>query len=143
MHLLDSVERVKLKQEDYVILHRIITGLNERAIWQHLMDGKPIAELLASLPDEFHEWVGQVAVALDAQVERDVVEVERAYRAIIGSLPENPTRKDFALEAVKHPERASLFARHDGKDYRRGLLDRLKPEANRGPRGAVPSEATA
>ncbi|WP_020142353.1 RNA ligase [Terracoccus sp. 273MFTsu3.1] len=31
-----SEERVKVKQEDYVALHRIIFGLNERVIWTHM-----------------------------------------------------------------------------------------------------------
>lgn len=31
-----SGDRVKVKQEDYVALHRIIFGLNERVIWSHM-----------------------------------------------------------------------------------------------------------
>lgn len=143
VHLLDTDERVKLKQEDYVLLHRIITGLSERAIWQHLMDGKAVVDLLAVIPDEFHEWVGGVAAGLMQTVERDHAAIEAEFSRIIASLPPVHPRKDFALIAAKHPERASLFARLDGKDYRRGLLDRLKPAANRGPRGNAPTEETA
>jgi RNA ligase len=35
LHLIDTDERVKIKQEDYVALHRIVTGLNERTVWEH------------------------------------------------------------------------------------------------------------
>ena len=46
---------IKIKQEDYVILHRIVTGLNERAVWEHLMTHNgDYSELLESVPDEFY-----------------------------------------------------------------------------------------
>lgn len=134
VHCHDCDERVKLKQEDYVALHRIVTGLNERTVWEHLSNGKPLAELIEPLPDEFHQWVGEVAAGLVAKVEADAAEVERAYSTILSGLPPEPTRKDFALQAVRHPLKSALFSRHDGKDYRAGLWASHKPEAMRGPR---------
>lgn len=142
-HLVDSDERVKIKQEDYVRLHRIVTGLNERTVWEHLCAQKPIAELLEPLPDEFHGWVGDVAARLTATVETQAAEIERAYSTIVTGLPVGFTRKDFALHAVKHPFKWALFARLDGRDYLPDLWKAAKPEAMRGPRGLVVSEDTA
>ena len=51
---------VKIKQDDYVALHRIVTGLSERTVWQHMTDGRPLAELLDGLPDELHTWTRDV-----------------------------------------------------------------------------------
>lgn len=143
IHCLTTHERVKIKQADYVALHRIVTGLNERTVWEHLRDGKPLPELLDALPDEFHEWVGEVAARLLATVEADASEVERAYSTILANLPAGYTRKDFALVAKEHPQRAALFQRHDGKEYRGGLWDAAKPSPRMGPRGIAPTEATA
>ena len=134
LHLLDSDERVKIKQEDYVALHRIVTGLNERVVWEHVSAGKPVADLLAPLPDEFHEWAGEVAARLLATVESNAAEVERAYSAILASLPPNYTRKDYAMMAKDHARRVQLFARHDGKDYRPSLWQECYPAGNVCPR---------
>lgn len=134
VHFTEADERVKLKQEDYVALHRIVTGLNRRTVWDHLSSGKALDELIAPLPDEFHDWVREVAADLLAKVEADAAEVERAYSMIHAHLPEISTRKEFALEAVKHPLKWALFAKRDGKDWRSGLWKAHYPEALQGPR---------
>lgn len=141
VHLHVSDERVKIKQEDYVALHRIVTGLNERSVWEHLVAGKPLEELLTALPDEFHGWVGEVAARLVASVEGGCREVEMAYSAILAALPPDHSRKDFALMAKEHARSAHLFARLSGKDYRRLLWDECYPAPRVGPR--IVSEATA
>lgn len=143
VHLLDSDERVKLKQEDYIALHRIVTGLSERVVWEHLRAGNALVDLLAPLPDEFHEWTGEVAARLLATVERNAAEVERAYSTILASLPEGYSRKDFALQAAQFPVRAALFKRHDGKNYRSILWDEVRPEAFLTPRGRTFTEDVA
>lgn len=143
VHFIVSDDRLKIKQEDYVALHRIVTGLNERTVWEHLVAGKPVAELCAALPDEFQGWVCEVAGRLTATVESGASEVETAYSAILASLPPDHTRKDFALIATQHPRKAQLFARLSGKDYRRSLFDECYPSPRVGPRGLVPTEEAA
>lgn len=83
----DTNDRVKIKQDDYVTLHRILTGTNARHIWEvtavhscsHLItepkhwgsylgiDPARAAEVqalgddwLAGVPDEFYAWVHRV-----------------------------------------------------------------------------------
>lgn len=141
LHLIDRDERVKLKQEDYVALHRIVSGLNERAVWEHVAAGKPVADLCAVLPDEFHGWVDEVAARLVATVERHAAEVETAYSTILATLPPDFTRKDFALAAKASSHAPYLFMRHDGKDFRPRLWDAAQPSARVGPRVGVLDEA--
>lgn len=143
VHFVVTDDRLKIKQEDYVALHRIVTGLNERTVWQHLVDGKPLEELVTALPEEFQGWVGEVAARLVATVESGRREVESAYSTILASLPAGFTRKDYALIAKDHPRRAQLFARHDGKNYERGLWEECYPSPRLGPRGLTPSEEAA
>ncbi len=143
VHFLDTDERLKIKQADYVALHKIVTGLNERTVWQHLLDGKPVEELLTNLPDEFHGWVREVAARLLATVERNAAEVECAYSTILADLPPDHTRKDFALLAKALPIAGHLFARADGKDYRRRLWLEVQPAPRLGPNGIAPTEEAA
>ena len=49
--------RMKIKGEEYVRLHRILTGFSNVDIWEYLKDGKNIDELLDRVPDEFDKWV--------------------------------------------------------------------------------------
>jgi RNA ligase len=127
VHRLKDDVRVKVKYEDYLRLHRIVTGLNARKVWESLLTPAGFDELVADLPDEFHAWATGIATELTAQVDVLAAAVESAYASIVAGLPEGWTRKDFALVAAKHPERASLFHRLDDHDYRAVLWQRVKP----------------
>jgi RNA ligase len=128
VHVPTTDVRVKIKYDEYVQLHRIVTGLSTRTVWEQLAGHRPLDELLESLPDEFHEWVRSVAASLRAEVSRLTNEVEQAYRSIVDELPEGFSRKDFALRVATHPERGCLFLRLDGKSYVDILWTRVKPE---------------
>ena len=127
VHRLADDVRVKVKYEDYLRLHRIVTGLNARSVWESLLTPAGFDDLVADLPDEFHTWATDVATDLTAQVEALAATVESAYATIVAGLPDGWTRKDFALVAARHPERGSLFHRLDERDYRPGLWQRVKP----------------
>lgn len=140
VHLVGTEQRVKLKQADYVALHKIVTGLNDRVIWEHLAAGAPIEDLLAKLPDEFHPWVRTVATGLTAQVEAATVEVEAAYAAIALRLPVGFSRKEFAGLAVASSWRAELFNRLDGRSYQPSLWTRVRPLVASNLRSGMTSE---
>ncbi len=143
VHIRATNDRVKIKQEDYVRLHRIIMQLNERSVWEHMRDGGTVEGLLDDLPDEFHAWVREVAADLVAWVEDGAAEIEHVYSTILAALPPDHTRKDFALKAKEHRSPGGLFARHDGKDYRPQLWKRVRPAGARGPRGVEHTEDVA
>lgn len=137
VHLVASDQRVKLKQDDYVALHRIVTGLNERVVWEHLAAQRPLSDLLAPLPEEFRSWAETVAQRLAESVSAMRAEVESAYLTILLQLGVGSPRKAFALRAVQSPWRSELFLRLDGKEYGRRLWDRVYPPGNRGPGGRL------
>lgn len=118
---------VKLKQADYVELHRIVTNLNERTIWEMLASGQKMWEICDGLPDEFHQFVVDTASRLQIQVEEIREKVVNEYVMLEFTLGEGYTRKDFALEASKSPYRAYLFAMLDGKSIERMLWQDVKP----------------
>jgi RNA ligase len=57
-------DRMKIKGEEYVRLHRILTGFSNISIWVILKDGKDMNEFLERVPDEFDKWVKSVAMNL-------------------------------------------------------------------------------
>ena len=129
IHITASDVRVKVKYAEYVRLHKLVTGLNARVVWEHLVAGSDLDVLIEPLPDEFHVWLRGVADGLQAAVEAHAVAVEAAYAEIVAGLPEGWTRKDFALVAARHAERSCLFLRLDARDYRPVLWQRVRPLA--------------
>lgn len=146
VHLLRTDDRVKIKQADYVALHKIVTGLTARTVWEHMLTERPLSELIEPLPDEFHGWVRDVAYAIRHDVETRKQWITANYEAALSQLPEgwDPAtregRKDFAAIAARHRDSWALFALLDGKDITLELLRRARPEAFVTPTGRAPSE---
>jgi putative RNA ligase len=124
---------VKIKQDDYVRLHRLVTGLNARVVWEAMADGKSLAEICEPLPDELHDWVKHVAARLVAESDRIEGEARAEHDAIFGRLPDDWTRKDFAVHATRSPHRAWLFMLLDGKDPGPKIWQTLRPSGEERP----------
>ncbi len=129
VHFPKSDVRVKIKQEDYIALHRIVTGLNARSVWQAMLDDK-VDELIEQVPDEFHGFVRNVQSALTSKTEDQLIEIYTKYNAIMQNLPDPFTKKDFALLAKNYKYSWALFNIHDGYTINalwKELLKRAKP----------------
>jgi RNA ligase len=140
VHLLDTDERVKIKYAEYVRLHRLVTGLTARTVWEVLVAGGDLDALTQPLPDEFHAWVRAVATKLSDDVEVRAEAVEAEFAALVGSLPAGWGRREFAARAVRSEHRGALFLRLDGKDYRPGLWQLVRPAGDLTPHGVQVSE---
>lgn len=107
---------IKLKQEDYVELHRIISNLSPRSVWEALKAGKTPSDICDDLPDEFHEFVRTTAttmiltwLTMQTEAMEHFIGAKEAY-VLSGQ------RKDFALKATKSPWKGVLFAWFDKKE---------------------------
>ncbi|WP_275980072.1 RNA ligase [Couchioplanes caeruleus] len=127
VHFTGTDERVKIKYAEYVRLHRLVTGLTPRTVWEVLATGGELDALTEPLPDEFHAWVLGVAGELTASVDALAEGVEKEFAAIVADLPGGWGRREFAARAVRSPHRGALFLRLDGKDYRPGLWQLVRP----------------
>lgn len=140
---------LKLKQEDYVRLHRIVTGLTARTVWEYLLTGGPLDDLIAPLPDEFHAWVRGVAAGIASGVAAEAERLDAEFRALVAQMPDGWTpsdragRKDFAAVAVPHPDKWAMFLLLDGRDLRPELLKRARPEPYVTPSGRTFNEDNA
>lgn len=135
VHWPDTDTRVKIKYPEYLQLHRLVFGLNARAVWDRLVTNSDLAALVEPLPDEFHVWVRDVVAALTASVEARAAQIEQAYGEIVAGLPDGWTRRDFAAHAARHPDAGHLFLRLDGRDYRPRLWQQVRPSADWTPHG--------
>jgi len=142
----DTNERLKLKQDDYVALHRIVTGLTERRVWEELGAGRTVEEICEPLPEEFRDWVRRVASDLLWQQADIVGCAQRARAAIMTNIAETEpewSRKTYAERAVKTPHLAPyLFMLLDGKDPRPAIWRTLRPAHAPFRPAAIPEEET-
>jgi RNA ligase len=129
--------RIKIKFEEYVRLHKIITQVSTYDIWEHLKNGKDISELLEKVPDEFDKWVKHTVKTLEyhkfALEERCGKSHDYFRYGKFNDVEPEPTKKEFAehVEKYTNPKLHGLmFAIWDGNRKRIDeILWRLiKPE---------------
>lgn len=122
---------IKIKQDDYVALHRLITGMNARVVWEKIGEGLTLTGICEGLPEEFWPWVREVGGELIREKNRIMDEATAEHERLIASLPDGWTRKDYALEAGKSPLRAWLFLLLDGRDPSAKIWRTLRPSGER------------
>lgn len=107
-----SDQRVKIKQQDYLELHKIATGLNEKVVWQMLVDGRDPREAAATFPDEWMSWVDKTATDFEEKFGQIFGQVLREHLIITKVLP--ASRKELAAAFLASPIDSSLlFLMHD------------------------------
>ncbi|WP_329124606.1 RNA ligase [Streptomyces sp. NBC_01465] len=124
---------IKIKQDDYVALHRIVTGLNARIVWERLGAGDEVGAICEDLPDEFHDWVRGVADDLTARRDEILAEAGAEHRRILGELPDGWGRKEYAAVAGRSPYRGWLFLLLDGRDPSARIWHTLRPSGDHRP----------
>lgn len=136
--------RVKVKLADYVRLHRLITGLNERTIWEALSTGT-LEAIRSQVPEEFLPWIDDVVLGLHARYTPFTATVE-AVISQLGAL--DPTNREDRKRAAAHivataPPglHAACFMALDGKDPAPAIWKILEPRALSKTAMAVRSES--
>ncbi len=126
--------RVKIKFEDYVRLHKIMTNLSTRNVWETLSNGGDIMETLVDVPDEFYDKIKGYAEELETQfsvLEREYKWIFKIlYRSIteVYNVPQEKQRAVFAQYAKNYKHPAILFKMLDGNDYTKIIWDLIYPE---------------
>lgn len=121
-------ERVKVKQEDYVRLHAIITNLSTKQLWRSLREGLSEEEILTPIPDEFQPWAREQLSKIVGYVDAHERAVKDDFFDImVNCLPMRATRKDFALYVQECPYKSLLFRLYDGKPIRDEILKSIEP----------------
>jgi RNA ligase len=113
--------RVKVKFEEYVRLHRILTGVNARTVWEVLKDNGNLDTYLESVPDEFYKWLR--GVEADLRAEYDVVEArcKAEFRYF-------DDRKEAAAYYLQHTSQPPIMFRMlDGRPYDEIIWKLIKP----------------
>ncbi len=126
--------RVKFKSEEYCALHKLVTGVTQRRVWELLYnemtnnpDDMSISQWKKNVPEEFWPEVDEWANEYLIKAVKHLAQANSKFMDLCGL----STRKEFALEAKKeHPIVSTiLFMMLDGKTDRldRKVMEMMRP----------------
>lgn len=149
--------RAKAKLSEYVRLHKVLTGINERDIWRMLGlqrhadqppklvakalgcavgeveaarvgDSSPLDALLDAVPDEFDQWVKSVAARLEFQARQLQARNVDEY-AKVAHLADDRGAFARAAQSIDNPAvRACMFLMLDSRPTGLHLWRAIRPE---------------
>jgi len=116
--------RLKVKFEEYVRIHRIVTQVSSVNIWEYLKTGQTLDEILERVPDEFYAWVKATKQQLLADYQKIEQQAKQEFKTF-------DTRKETAMyfKTCKYPQ--VMFAMLDGKPHDKFIWKMLRPTYER------------
>lgn len=108
-------QRVKIKQDDYVALHKLVSNITPKNIWLQLCAGKTIDEIAVQLPDEFYAYVTKIGTQILQQHTKIVAEIMQLFEKVLEKMPHGYTRRVFALAANEEIYKSQLFLLLDSR----------------------------
>jgi hypothetical protein len=99
--------RIKLKQESYLKLARI-TMLNEQDIFEYVLG-------LSQIDTEFIDKLPEVKAKIE-EIRKKWNKIMERAKETFETIKDKPTRKEFAIEAMKYPFSSILFAMLDKRE---------------------------
>ena len=121
--------RVKVKLDEYVRLHRILTNVSNVSIWEALKNGDDLEEILQNVPDEFYDWVNEIISGLQEKYDEILGVVSGVHNHIVYNMKDS-TRKEIAMYLLENHKNLSsiLFSVLDGKDHSKTIWDMVRPQ---------------
>lgn len=120
-------ERIKIKGEEYLRLHRIMTGVSTTSVWDVLANGGNMEEILKNVPDEFYDKIKEVVRDLVLRFDNIKRDYFQYYLDITNKVV-STDRRAFAEEAKRYSHPAILFAMLNGKNIEPIIWKIVKPE---------------
>jgi len=113
--------RIKIKFENYIETHRVVTQLSSIMIWESLKKNESIIPFLDEIPDEFYAWVKKVELQLTTAFSKIEEEAKQEYK-------ECSTVRETAeyYKTCKHTP--ILFAMFNKKDYKNIIWKMVRPQ---------------
>jgi RNA ligase len=123
--------RIKIKGEEYLRLHKIMTNVSTISIWEVVKNGDDIEALLKDVPDEFYDKIKKYINELNSQYneikDNAVMLFDNLFKENDNRLPE---RKEYAAWVKVKPQHLQpvLFRMYDARDFSEIIWKYLRPE---------------
>jgi RNA ligase len=116
-------DRMKIKGEEYLRLHKIMTEVSTKSVWEILSNGDDMEGLLKDVPDEFYFKIREYETELLGEYNK----IEFNCLVLLSEFG-HLDKKEYA-DAVIHNEYSSvLFSMYNGKDYSKIIWKIIQPE---------------
>jgi RNA ligase len=116
-------DRMKIKGEEYLRLHKIMTEVSTKSVWEILSNGDNMEDLLKDVPDEFYTKIKEYELVLKetyTKMETLCVNTFNKFKEL--------ERKEYAEEVKWNKYSSVLFSMYNGKDYSPIIWKIIKPE---------------
>jgi RNA ligase len=126
--------RMKIKGDEYVRLHKILTNFSTKDIWELLKNGEPFEPFLERVPDEFDDWVKRTAMNLRYSfhhIDERAGKLHDGFRyGKYNDVDPEPTKKEFAEYVKQFPKELSavMFKMWDKQPYDQIIWQMIKPK---------------
>lgn len=121
--------RIKIKFDEYVRLHRLLTTFSNLDIWECLRNGDDLTKYLERVPDEFDSWVkGWLRSIQSAYVMKEKEAREWTGKVQIASHPSRKSEAEWILENVPKEYQGLVFSMLQGKDYNPAIWRMIRPD---------------
>lgn len=136
VRFMSSNIRMKIKGDEYVRLHKIVSNFSTTTIWEMLKDGQDLEPVLQQVPDEFDKWVRQQISSFKYgyySISEYCGKIHDYFRyGKYNDVDPEPTKKEFALHLERNNtlpgHKAVCFAMWDGRSYGHIIWKLLKPK---------------
>ena len=127
-------DRMKIKGEEYLRLHKIMTNVSTTSVWEVLSNGGNFENLLKDVPDEFYKKIKSYEKDLrysHFSISEYCGKFHDGFRYGKFGDKEEPTRKEYAefvIKNIKPGLRPVMFSIWDKKDYGSIIWKLIRPE---------------
>jgi RNA ligase len=126
--------RMKIKGDEYVRLHKILTNFSTKDIWELLRNNEPLEPFLERVPDEFDKWVKAIIMNLRYSfhhIDERAGKLHDGFRyGKFNDRDPEPTKKEFAEYVKQFPKElaAVMFKMWDKQPYDHIIWSMIKPK---------------
>lgn len=122
---------VKLKQAEYLELHKLVTNASPKTVWDQLKIGKTRGEIISAFPDEFHDYIGNMIDPLVEKYQKRLDEILFGFSNVLDSFMSRGNefnRGGFARYIRDAPDKRYYFLMLDSRPVRDVLWLELRPK---------------
>jgi RNA ligase len=116
LHFDPSGKRIKVKSDEYIRLHRLISHTSRKHILDVLIKGDDVESIYTALPDELFAEVKKIV----SEIKDEFNSIQMRAKVVTDTIKPLPTKKEQALYLLARPELADVknvvFEMLEGKD---------------------------
>lgn len=120
-------ERCKIKFEDYIRLHRILTEVSSYRVYEALKDGVDLNIWLEGVPDEFFNWIKDVEKEILTAYNTLDLKIRYKYNEVCKKTV-GFNDKEFALHIQYNKYRAYFFKLRKHRSISAAIWKEIKPK---------------